>query len=378
MLLRWVRPLATIAIVFGLGVRGGTGPRPGTHGAGLLVGLSLLGVVAGAVCLFRSGRRPAPPVVPELLVVAVVVASSGVLVWFEPNGSGFLGGYIAASVAGSKMTRRVGLAAAGAVVLILAAASLLGADRPASSILVPGCGLLAFYSAGRYARRLRDRTEQAERLLADLEETRDAQARAAALAERHRLAREMHDVLAHSLSGLLVQLEAARMLASRDPADPRLAETVERAHHLAGSGLQEARRAIGMLRDEELPGPERLAALAEEFERDTGVCCRLATSGAPRPLDPQARLTLYRVAQEALTNVGRHANSRRVDLRLDYAADGARLSVEDSGGPPTVRAAPGPGGYGLTGMRERAELLGGTLTANPTGAGFRVDLWIPG
>ena len=100
---------------------------------------------------------------------------------------------------------------------------------------------------------------------------RGAELRAAALAERQRLARDMHDVLAHSLSGLLLQLEGARLLALSDPADDRLAGTIDRAHELAKSGLEEARRAIGMLRDDELPGPDQLAALTAAFEADAGV-----------------------------------------------------------------------------------------------------------
>ena len=127
--------------------------------------------------------------------------------------------------------------------------------------------------------RFRQNDEQSTRLLAQMEETRGAELRAAALAERQRLAREMHDVLAHSLSGLVVQLEGARLLALSDPADGRLAGTIDRAHELAKSGLDEARRAIGMLRDDELPGPDRLAALAAAFEADTGIPCRYTETG---------------------------------------------------------------------------------------------------
>ena len=147
-------------------------------------------------------------------------------------------------------------------------------------------------------------------------------AEAAGLAERQRLAREMHDVLAHSLSGLSLQLEGARMLVAADPADPRLPDAIDRAHHLARTGLEEARRAIGMLRDDDLPGPDRLAALAEQFARDQAVPCDFAVSGEPHPLGSQARLALYRVAQEALTNVTKHASPTRVSLRLAYETDG--------------------------------------------------------
>jgi len=97
-------------------------------------------------------------------------------------------------------------------------------------------------------------------------------------------------------------------------------------------------------------------------------------TGEPAELASDARLALYRTAQEALTNVRKHSDAERVDLRLEYEPGGARLVVEDVGTP--VAAANG-GGYGLTGMRERAELLGGELTAGPTGRGFRVELWLP-
>ncbi len=200
-----------------------------------------------------------------------------------------------------------------------------------------------------------------------------------ALAERQHLAREMHDVLAHSLAGLTLQLEGARLLAAAERPDIRqIAAALERAHQLARAGLQDARRAIGTLRDDELPGPQRLAGLAREFERDGGVGCHLEVAGEQHELGPEARLALYRTAQEALTNIRKHAHARRVELRLDYEPLGTRLTVEDyaSDGdrPPP---APDGGGYGLTGMRERAELLGGTLTAAPTGTGFRVELWVP-
>jgi signal transduction histidine kinase len=251
--------------------------------------------------------------------------------------------------------------------------------------------LAAAYTVASFSRRLREGADRTERLLIE----------AAALAERQRLAREMHDVLAHSLSGLALQLEGARLLAIQDPADPRLAEAIDRAHHLAKSGADEARRAIGVLRDEELPGPGRLPALVADFERDSGISCRFAVAGDQRDLDAQTRLALYRVTQEALTNVRKHARPDRVEVRLGYAPRAASLVIEDFGGedgqPPlqgqsgqparnaadqaalrsSGSAGPADTGYGLNGMRERAELLGGTLTATTTKNGFRVRLDVP-
>jgi signal transduction histidine kinase len=273
--------------------------------------------------------------------------------------------------------------------LALAAACVVGLSQARGKGTALNGALSGFLFAGAFAIvtliiSVRMGHEQAERM----------EQRAVALAERQRLAREMHDVLAHSLSGLMLQLEGARMLANENPADPRLPEIIERAHHLGKSGLAEARRAIGLLRDDDLPGPEQLGPLVDQFQRDSGIPCELAVCGPAHELDSEARLAVYRVAQEALTNVRKHAHPQRVDVRLVYAADRTCLTVEDfgangaqpTGGRPADHA-PSPltnsavkdsgGGYGLTGMRERAELLGGSLTAAPTGTGFRVELQVP-
>jgi signal transduction histidine kinase len=135
---------------------------------------------------------------------------------------------------------------------------------------------------------------------------------------------------------------------------------------------------VTVLHEGPLPGPQRLQDLAAEFEGDTGVPCQFVTSGEPRPLGGDCHLTLYRVAQEALTNIRKHACPERVTVQLDYEPSGTRLSFEDfefqAGGVP-----PGGGtGYGLAGMRERAALLGGRLSTGPTEHGFRVGLRVPG
>lgn len=379
-----------LVVALTLGAR--SEPRPGLHGAGLVVLLALLGGVVGSVGLVANALDRKLPVLLRIVLFAVLVASSVTLVWIVPDGPGFVGGFIAVGVAASTFPGRAGTAVVFGTLVALGVAGIAGAHRPLTSILVSELGAVAFYRLGIYARQLRARTEQAESLLVELERSREAQLGAATLAERQRLAREMHDVLAHSLSGLLLHLEGARLLATREAVDPRLTDTIERARHLAEAGLGEARQAIGMLRDEDLPGPERLRALAGEFARDSGIPCDLAVSGTPYDLQPQTRLTLYRVAQEALTNVRRHARPDHVEVRLSYEPGGTRLRVEDfttyAGPTDPGGAATGDGtdpdggplddhGYGVSGMRERAELLGGTLTAAPTGNGFRVILWLP-
>jgi len=216
---------------------------------------------------------------------------------------------------------------------------------------------------------------RAEQLVEELRESRAAHAESAAAAERGRVAREMHDVLAHSLSALALQLEGTRLLARDRGADPAVVAAVARARPLAAAGLAEARAAIGALRGDELPGPERLQQLAEAYPGDS----RLTVTGTPRELSSEARLAVYRTAQEALTNVLRHSAASRVEVRLEYADGGVRLVVQDHGPGAPVTVGPGRegGGYGLTGMRERAGLLGGRLSAAPTDDGFRVELWLP-
>jgi signal transduction histidine kinase len=134
-----------------------------------------------------------------------------------------------------------------------------------------------------------------------------------------------------------------------------------------------------MLRDDELPGPERLPELAAQFQEERAIPCRFTVSGTEHDLASEARLALYRVAQEALTNITKHARPERVELHLVYEPSATRLTVEDfttTNGTPTPLTGENSG-YGLTGMRERAELLGGTLTTEMTCSGFRVELDVP-
>jgi CheY-like chemotaxis protein len=203
--------------------------------------------------------------------LGLLLVSSAVLLWAQSGGAGIAGLIACALLGGRRLSGWLGLALVLAGFAGLTAVVVLE-DRTAGPwALVGVVAFGAFYGMTYLANRLGEANEQAERLLTELERTRAAEARAAGLAERQRLAREMHDVLAHSLSGMMLQLEAARMLAAADPADPRLPDVIERAHHLGNAGLAEASRAIGMLRDEELPGPERLPGLAARFAQDRGV-----------------------------------------------------------------------------------------------------------
>ena len=181
-------------------------------------------------------------------------------------------------------------------------------------------------------------------------------------------------MLAHTLSALAVQLESGRLLLEQRPGDPAGLQAVGRAHRLAHDGLVEARRAVGAVRGGTLPGPGALQSLAAVFHDDTGVPYRVEVVGEPAQLSYEARLAVYGTAQEAHANVRKHASASSVMLRLRWKPDGAELTVEDKGEP---KAWSVKDGYGLLGIRERAELLGGRLEAGPVEHGFRVRLWVP-
>jgi signal transduction histidine kinase len=363
-------------------------PHLGLHGKSLGLSVGLAGFVVGGLGVRQTllqRQMPARVWGPFLLLLLL---GSGLLIWAQPSGPGAAGVIVAIAVGigVGVIPPRLGIAlvvaAIGATAFVITQTASQHAHRGLSGYLGAVVSFTGVFLYAMVVWRLRERDRQSQQLLAQMEETRGAELRAAALSERQRLAREVHDVLAHSLSGLVVQLEGARLLALSDPADARLASTIDRAHQLAKSGLDEARRAIGMLRDEELPGPDKLGALTRMFQADTGVACQYTEIGDPTEIRPAVRLALYRVTQEALTNVRKHAHPERVEVRLEYLRDEVHLTVEDfataSDGPPPVVAVEGSGGgYGLAGMRERAELLGGTLTAGPTGHGFRVRLRIP-
>jgi signal transduction histidine kinase len=219
---------------------------------------------------------------------------------------------------------------------------------------------------------------QNERLASEAALTREEQAKSAALAERARIAREIHDVLAHSLSALTVQLETAdALLEGGRPEDAR--KFVVRAQHLAREGLTETKRAIGALRGETMPLPELVDRLAEQYRTDLSADVRVEVTGEVRPLGAESSLTLYRTAQEAITNIRKHAPGAAIAVHLDYGDSGVELTVDSGPAPGGADAflTDAGGGYGLTGLRERAELAGGMFNAGPHGGGWRVDVSIP-
>ena len=211
----------------------------------------------------------------------------------------------------------------------------------------------------------------AQRLLAQERAARAAEAESAALAERARIAREIHDVLAHSLSAQMVHLEAARLLIERGADREQILERVVAARGMARDGLAETRQALSALRGELTPLEDFLTELVGSTDG-----AEVTVTGERRSLPAEASQTVRRVAQEALTNVRKHAHGAKVRVRLDYGEHEVALDVRDSGGRPGELSGAG-GGYGLLGMRERAELLGGSLEAGRDDEGFEVRLRVP-
>jgi signal transduction histidine kinase len=282
--------------------------------------------------------------------------------------------------------------------VIFAAANLamqLAGKLSVSNMVSEDVGAAFLFAVGVFTRsarvsqaRARVAQARAEDLLAQLRASQAAQAEAAALTERTRLAREVHDILAHSLSGLVLALDTAELLGrgagvDRRSTDPlgRILEQLARAQRIARDGLADTRRAISALRGDELPGPAVLDRLVRETSETTGIHAALTVTGEQRPLAPEIGLALYRTAQEALINTAKYAGrDGRAELRLSYRPQDVELEIADARSADAAPPAPAGltfGGYGLTGMRERAELLGGRLTAGPTEEGFRVLLRLP-
>ncbi|WP_163544580.1 sensor histidine kinase [Occultella kanbiaonis] len=257
------------------------------------------------------------------------------------------------------------------------------------------CGLLAVVTAawGMGAYRLWQRTQIAD--LAErarrAEQDRTEQVRQAALDERARIAREMHDVVAHSLSVMVRQAEGGRFVAAAD--GPRAAEVLRTIADTGREALQDMRSLLGVLRTDEVdrrlsgietpddapqPTIDDVPQLVERL-RDSGLAVELTVTGRPRPLDRAAHLAAYRLVQESLTNVVKHAgDGASATVRIDWGPEDLVLQVTDSGQPPPPTVATSGPGRGQVGMAERLALLGGTLNAGPaTDGGYRVSGRIP-
>jgi signal transduction histidine kinase len=233
------------------------------------------------------------------------------------------------------------------------------------------------FLVGLALRQQRLRADALEQLAAQLEREREERARAAVAEERTRIARELHDELAHAMSVIAVQADAAEGALARDPA------LVERPllaiRETARVALGDMRRVLGALRSGEEaqlapePGLARLGALLEQT-RAAGLEVALDVEGEPVPLPPSLDLAAYRVLQEGLTNVRKHAGARRVEIVVRYGRDAVGVEVVDDG---DGAGAGGGSGRGLAGIRERVALLGGEFVAGPRAQGFALRVTLP-
>jgi signal transduction histidine kinase len=288
---------------------------------------------------------------------------------------------IAVAAAGSSPSLATGWTVLGlGLVGIVSAGLALGAGIW-TTVGFPGVLLIGFLLGGN-RRAHRVQAEQATALLAKAEELHEEQAKVATLNERTRIAREIHDVLAHSLGALGVNIQLAQAVLTDQHDESRAVDLLEQAHRMAAEGLTETRRAVHALRGQTPPLPEGLAELSASHQRRHGAPVTFEVTGQPRPLSPDAGLALTRAAQEALVNTAKHAPRRPVAICLDYSyADTSLVVTSHLGQDEPGQAEPAlttvNGGFGLTGMRERLLLLHGTLSAGQDGSDWVVVAKVP-
>ncbi len=258
----------------------------------------------------------------------------------------------------------------------------IGAAVAPTLMFMPGIlFVVAFTEARLGEQRAR---EEAEELTVQLEKANHQLANYAVQAEelatiqeRNRLAREIHDNLGHYLTVVNVQIEAARAVMAQEP--ERAQAALAKAQKLTKDGLTAVRQSVTALRESPIDNRtliDAIGSLVQEI-RSSGLVVEFEVLGERRSLDSQTKLTLYRVAQEGLTNVRKHAHASRVDVALDYSLpQTVRLSIKDNG---VGKSAASGDGFGLIGMRERVHQLGGRLEIESgAGKGFQLETAVPG
>jgi signal transduction histidine kinase len=359
---------ARLCVFVAVGVAVSVEMRPGLSGAHLAVSLLLVAEIAGWVAwtFVTAGDDRA-----QIAAIAVMAAAGGAMVTFAPAAAVCVGlAGLGAGVA-FELPLAVALTALGPGAIALSLALIGAALGPIAGV---GAAALGGLLLGISRHAYRERVDQQATVAVARDRAELEHARVDILAERNRLAREIHDVLAHTLGALSVQLEALSALHESDPANTvAIGEALRRTKALANEGLDEARRAVQTLREDVAPLEEQLESLCAR----SGV--RLELAGTPRRLTAQVTVALYRVAQESLTNVAKHAPGAALCVRLEFTSGMVALRVANSRGP----TGPGPlstsgAGYGLDGIRERVRLLSGDVLAGPDeGGGWTVAARLP-
>jgi signal transduction histidine kinase len=328
----------------------------------------LLGVAASAWVGWVVARFLCVPHVAAVCLPVMGVAG-GAVAAFAPLGLVFVGVPALGATLTWPFRLAAWIAATGPASMLITAAAI------GRRLDIVFAGLAASLTGALMGISRRDsvqRTEQAALVQVSEARAEAEQARAELLAGRNHLARELHDVLAHTLSALSLQLEALDALISAGtPITPEVREQLDRTKRLVRDGLDEARGAVQALREDAPPLEEQLARLTGT--RPAG----LHVSGTPRPLQPEVSLALYRVAQEALTNVVKHAPGAVANVELCFDDESVILRVSNPASGNGSELASSGGGYGLQGIRERVLLLGGAVDAGPEGGGWEVRAVVP-
>jgi signal transduction histidine kinase len=370
-----LRPLGLVIVVAVLIGSASSHPQPGLHGKALAVTISLC-LFCGTLAFSVRDAFAGLGIELQVGVIAAMGAGGIALQALQPKAATGVAGAAAVWMAVARVPPPLGGALGGAITVGIGLASALSGNSAASVVatvlLCAVLGLVAYF-----IRQARDSQEQTEILMAQLEDARDEQTRAAAIAERGRIASELHDVLAHALSGAAIQLQGARKLAERSHAEPDVQGAIERASELVKDGLTSARQAVGALRGDALPTVAELGSLVDSYRADLNVDVTLTVHGDPRTLPSDASLALYRGAQEALTNIARYAPGASASVELSYEDGRTTLSVENSAPVAAPSLGDAGGGRGLDGMRERIQSAGGLASAGPTESGWRVELEVP-
>jgi signal transduction histidine kinase len=340
-----------------------SGERAIAAAAGLVLAVSL------------AWRRRAPLLVLAVAVATSVVANFAVVLDVATTPAVALVVAVYSVGAHAEQTREwIGLAGVVALIAINAAIEFSLGNLLFIALILGGAWL-----AGRAIRYRREREQVLERLTVDLEREREEKARAAVAEERVRIARELHDVVAHAISVIVLQARGARRSLAADPVETR--EALDTIEATGSEALAEMRRLLGMLRrdDEEIalapqPSLRYLDNLAEQV-REAGLPVDVSIEGKPNELSPGVDLSAYRIVQEALTNALKHAGPATARVVVRYRENDVELEIADTG---LGAGASNEGGHGLAGMRERVSLYGGKIEAGPRhGGGFAVKARLP-
>ncbi|MER6361614.1 sensor histidine kinase [Kitasatospora sp. NPDC001527] len=337
-----------------------------------------LAVVSSTVLLAHRSR-------PHLVFGVTLVCSLALCFVATQLNAGLVAPLLAALYLLAVRTDRTTARAATAVAAVMVTAATI-INEPDTSfsvkvgvvawVLLPGAFGDSVRSRRAHLAAIEERAERAER-------TREEEARRRVADERIRIARDLHDVVAHHIALANAQAGIAVHLLDRHPAQAR--EMLSHLTAATGSALRELKATVGLLRRaddpqaplEPAPGLDRLPDLIGAFER-AGLPVRLSVEGEPQPLSPGVDLTAYRILQESLTNVAKHAAGTAADVTLTYSGSRVLLSVANDRPAAVVAVPAAGGGFGLIGMRERASAVGGRLTADRRpGGGFLVSAELP-